>query len=315
MFELNWSEQKIYDLLRNDGLSGLLEARRRVMQELDAEGSVLSADSCHIGQDSLKRIESILTDKIRNTGALFLICSAVTHQPLIECFNETDDFRTYLFSSVEKAEAYRKQRLAAGYDTTIVEVITGKKRAEFYTALMLAGVNFIMLDPNENSFLFPIQMVTVIPSYDGFSGLKNPLQNRRLNALLSDYCQRAEAGAMTHEFETIMLKALKEAYFIAPIHGAEDVDTGEHKEISFNYLIGQQENEEGIQQLIGFAFTDNFQMEDWQRQHGYSEQGAICTFAGLFDVLCTYRLKYFILNAGTHALILDSTAFAKIQNL
>ena len=105
-------------------------------------------------------------------------------------------------------------------------------------------------------------MVTSVPTYDGFTGLKNPLQNRKLNALLSDYCQRAEAGTMTREFEVIVLKALKEAHFIAPIHGAEDVDTGEHKEISFNYLIGQHENEDGVQELIGFAFTDNFQLED-----------------------------------------------------
>ena len=313
MFELNWSEQKIYNLLRDEGLSGLLETRCRIIQELN--GSVLSADSRHIGQDSLKRIESILAEKIKSTGTLFLLCSAVTHQPLIECFNETDDFRAYLFSSMEKAEAYQKRRLAAGYDAMIAEVITGKKRAEFYTALMLAGVNFIMLDADDNSFLFPLKMVTSVPIHDGFRGLKNPLQNRKLNALLSDYCQRAEAGTMTHEFEVIILKALKEVHFIAPIHGAEDVDTGEHKEISFNYLIGQRENEDGVQELIGFAFTDNFQLEDWQRQHGYPEQGAICTFAGLFDVLCTYRLKYFILNAGTHTLILDSAAFAKIQNL
>lgn len=313
MFELNWSEQKIYDLLRDEGLSGLLETRCRIMQELN--GSVLSADSRHIGQGSLKQIESILAEKIRNTGTLFLLCSAVTHQPLIECFDETEDFRAYLFSSLEKAEAYQKRRLTAGYDAMIAEVITGKKRAEFYTALMLAGVNFIMLDPDDNSFLFPLQMVTSVPTYDGFTGLKNPLQNRKLNALLSDYCQRAEAGTMTREFEVIVLKALKEAHFIAPIHGAEDVDTGEHKEISFNYLIGQHENEDGVQELIGFAFTDNFQLEDWQRQHGYPEQGAICTFSGLFDILCTYRLKYFILNAGAHTLILDSIAFSKIQNL
>lgn len=313
MFELNWSEQKIYDLLRDKGLAGLLETRCRIMQELN--GSVLSADSRHIGQESLKQIESILAEKIRNTGTLFLLCSAVTHQPLIECFDETEDFRAYLFSSLEKAEAYQKRRLTAGYDAMIAEVITGKKRAEFYTALMLAGVNFIMLDPDDNSFLFPLQMVTSVPTYDGFTGLKNPLQNRKLNALLSDYCQRAEAGTMTREFEVIVLKALKEAHFIAPIHGAEDVDTGEHKEISFNYLIGQHENEDGVQELIGFAFTDNFQLKDWQRQHGYPEQGAICTFSGLFDILSTYRLKYFILNTGAHTLILDSIAFSKIQNL
>lgn len=315
MFELNWPEQKIYDLLRDEGLSGLLEARRRVMQELSADGSVLSLESRRIGQESLGRIESVLTDKIRSTGPLFLLCSSVTHQPLIECFDETEDFRAYLFSSLEKAEAYQKRRLAAGYDTMIAEVVTGKKRAEFYTALMLAGVNFIMLDPEENCFLFPIQMVTAVPLYDGFSGLQNPLQNRRLNALLSDYCQRAEAGAMTREFEAAALKALKEAYFIMPVYETGEVDTGEHKEISFNYLIGQQENEEGAQQLVGFAFTDNFQMEDWQQQHEYPEEGAVCTFAALFDVLCTYRLKYLILNAGTHTLILDSAAFSKIQNL
>lgn len=315
MFEINWSEQKIYDLLRDEGLSGLLETRRRVMQELNPDSSVLSTDSRHVGQESLKRIESILAEKIRSTGSLFLLYSSVTNQPLIECFDETEDFRAYLFSSLEKARAYQEQRLAAGYDTVIAEVITGKKRAEFYTALMLAGVNFIMLDPDDNSFLFPLQMVTSVPTYDGFAGLKNPLQNRKLNALLSDYCQRAEAGTMTREFEAIVLKALQEAHFIVPIHGAEDVDTGERQEISFNYLIGQQENEDGVQELIGFAFTDNFQMEDWQRQHGYPEQGAICTFAGLFDILCTYRLKYFILNAGAHTLILDSMAFSKIQNL
>ena len=49
---------------------------------------------------------------------------------------------------MKEADLYKEKKLKDGYETGIEEIVTEKKRSDFYTNLMLRGVNFIVLDPD-----------------------------------------------------------------------------------------------------------------------------------------------------------------------
>lgn len=314
MVELRWTKQDIYNLLRNKGLTALLKTFHAIKEEL--EESILSSESARAGKESLKLIENEILNKIRSSGVLFMLYSKATNLPFVDCYDTEMDFRAYMFSDMKEADLYKEKKLKDGYETGIEEIVTGKKRSDFYTNLMLRGVNFIVLDPDtEHTFALSINMVTELPRYDGFGGMNTPLINCTFNAILNDYSQRVAAGKMTEEFEKKLFELMKGTYFVTPVNETGDIDKIDHKEISFHYYMFQEENDEGIWENFIPIFTDSFSMMEQQASGELGNKGAILPFMTLFDLLNEYNVKYFIINWGTSSLILNGETLVKIRNI
>ena len=315
MVELRWTKQDVYNLLRDKGISALIKTFHAIKDEL--EGAILSSESMRAGKASLELIEDEIMNKIRNSGVLYILYSKATNLPYVDCYDTKLDFRAYMFTDRREAGLFKERKLKNGYEVEIEEVVTGKKRADFYRDLMLCGVNFIVLDPDtKHSFSFSINMVTQLPAYDGFKGMDTPLLNCSLNAILNDYSQRAAANMVTKEFEEKLFGIIKMSYFVTPINETGDVDKIDHKEISFHYFMFQEENDEGIWENFIPIFTDSFSMMRQQASGDtLGSKGAILPFITLFDLLNEYNLKYFVINWGTNSLVLNGETLVKIRNI
>lgn len=315
MVELRWTKADIYDLLKSKGISALIKTLHAIQDEI--EGSILSSESMRAGKESLVLIEEEIMNKIRNSGVMYILYSNATSLPYVDCYDTKLDFRAYMFSDRREAGLFKERKLMEGYDVEIEEVVTGKKRADFYKDLMLSGVNFVVLDPDtQHSYPFSINMVTQLPSYDGFGGMDMPLINCSLNAILNDYSQRAAANKVTAEFEEKLFEMIKDAHFVTPVNETGDVDKIDHREISFHYFMFQEENNDGIWENFIPIFTDSFTMMRQQASgDDLGSKGAILPFMALFDLLNEYNLKYFVINWGTNSLVLTGETLVKIRNI
>lgn len=315
MVELRWTKADIYDLLKSKGISALIKTLHAIQDEI--EGSILSSESMRAGKESLVLIEEEIMNKIRNSGVMYILYSNATSLPYVDCYDTKLDFRAYMFSDRREAGLFKERKLMEGYDVEIEEVVTGKKRADFYKDLMLSGVNFVVLDPDtHHSYPFSINMVTQLPSYDGFGGMDMPLINCSLNAILNDYSQRAAANKVTAEFEEKLFEMIKNAHFVTPVNETGDVDKIDHREISFHYFMFQEENNDGIWENFIPIFTDSFTMMRQQSSgDDLGSKGAILPFMALFDLLNEYNLKYFVINWGTNSLVLTGETLVKIRNI
>lgn len=312
MVEMRWVMPDIYELLRKKGLSGLLQTMTEIRNELDH--SVLSSESRIAGTQSYQMMEEELLRKIRNTGDLYILYATKTGLPYTKIFGEYDN-RVYLFPNNDTAMEYQRMVLKEeNVETEILRMVTGKRRGDYYAYLMEIGAKVLILWSGDCQYVLGIDQVTSIPPYDGFAGLDHPLRNCQLTAFLSDYCQRAEGKKLTVDFEKQVFQMLKEAYFVSPIMESGEVDHIDHKEISFNYFVFQQENQEKVLEEYIPIFASACLLSEWQEVNEIGEQCVVLPFAELIQIMNSYNIRYFALNQGTHNLILDGPTLAKIRN-
>lgn len=308
MENIIWDQQKIFEESREHGVDGLLQVRAALIARKDeAEG-----EEAKQVKSSIANLENEIFRKAERNGTFYVLYSAVTNRPYIECHDVERDFRAFAFTDKELADAYAEKLASEKYFTRPVEIVTGKRRADYYEKLMLCGVNFIILNPGDHEYRFSINMVAGIPSYDGYGGIQYPLINCKLNAILSDYCERAAAKTITKDFEQKVFEMIRSAYFVSPIEETGTVDQIDSVRISYNYTTVQTELN-GITDYVMPIFTDYISMDEWMQSRGITLQGAVMRFNHLFDILNEQHIRKFVINCNDFNLVLTGETLKKIE--
>ena len=264
-------------------------------------------------QESIRLMEQQILEKIKHSGDLYILKSVATNSIFIDCYDLKNNFRAYFFTSKEKAEEYRKKLRQEHYATEIEQVISGKRRSEFWEEMLRRGCGIVVVDAGPKQYTLHIGSLTAIPEYDGFAGIDHPLLNCRMNALFSTYCQDLAAGKMMKGIEEEIKKYFKTGHFITPVIYEGEIDKIDHSEISFRYMFRQHTNEEGILITSLPIFTDQELMNKWCEMEKFENYtGCILDIQSLFSIFESFKIRDARLNWTTHCIIIDRADILEI---
>lgn len=314
MAKLNWTLPNVYEILQQRGVAGLLHEFRELRETM--RGNMLEESILDMVKESYDLLNKQIMNKVKNTGVMFFLTSTATKMPYIDCYDLESDFRSYLFSDKTLAEQFQRSLQTDGYNTQINEILTGRRRTDYFHSMMLAGVNYLVLNPGEDQYPILINQLIELPSYDGFKDLDHPLYNCKMNALLSEYIQDAEVNSIVPQLKTKLFREIKNGFFTLPIVIDGEVDRLDHKEILYKYSMMQRENVDHTMELCMPVFTDCESLEVWLEQMGLKEHtGVVVPFTELFHIMETYNIKSFILNWNSFAMILSPILLAEIRTI
>ena len=191
------------------------------------------------------------------------------------------------FSSEEAAQGYCDRKLLSGYALHVEEEGGGEVYG-FYGAL---GVSALKVDEKVSVALTDISM---LPEYDGFKGVDEPLRNAALNAELYLGCQERTAGkpeAGSHIAAAVHL--MQKGHLLACSICSPITDSGEH-------IIPYIENEEGSQGLPLFtdcaAFERFLQRNEWANELFAGAEQTILDYKAFRSLLVANPTAIFVLN-------------------
>ena len=301
---LNMTIQDVYEIIREHGVSGLIE------QYIDTvcawQKSFMDPKTSQQMQESIRLMEQQILEKIKHSGDLYILKSVATNSIFIDCYDLNNDFRVYFFTSIKKAEDFQKTLRQDHYATEIEQVISGKRRSEFWEEMLRRGCGIVVVDAGPKQYTLHIGSLTKIPEYDGFASIDHPLLNCRMNALFSTYCQDLAAGKMMKGIEEEIKKYFKTGHFITPVIYEGEIDKIDHSEISFRYMFRQHTNEDGILITSLPIFTDQELMNKWcemEKIENYT--GCILDIQSLFSIFESFKIRDARLNWTTHCIIID----------
>lgn len=308
---LNMTIQDVYEIVREHGVSGLIERYADAVQEW--QSSFMDAESSERMMESITLMQQQITDKLKHSGDLYVLKSVATNSIFIDCYDLKNNFRAYFFTSKEKAEEYRKKLRQEHYAVEIDQVISGRRRAVFWAEMLRSGCGTVVLNAGNKQYVEHIGSLTEIPEYDGFAGIDHPLLNCRMNALFSTYCQDLAAGKMMKGIEEEIKKYFKTGHFITPVIYEGEIDKIDHSEISFRYMFRQHTNEDGILITSLPIFTDQELMNKWcevERMENYT--GCILDIESLFSIFESFKIRDARLNWATHCIVIDRADILEI---
>lgn len=312
MAKFKWTLPEVYEVLQTRGLSGLLQEFCEIRDTM--QGGMLEDAIMDMAKESYDMLNDQIMSKVKKTGTLFFLMSSATKQPYIDCYDLETDFRSYLFSEAALAERFQEELRKHGYATEVVEILTGRRRSDYFNSMMLAGVNYLVLNPGDYQYPILISQLTDLPSYDGFRDLNHPLVNCKMNALLSEYIQDMETQSVVPELEKELFREMKDGYFALPAVIDGEVDRLDHKEIMYKYSMLQRENTEGGMELCMPVFTDYENIRLWLNQMGLENHtSVIVPFSEFFHLMDVFGIKSFVVNWNSFALILSPTLLSEIR--
>ena len=152
---------------------------------------------------------SFIRKRIERFEHIYVLFSAYTHLPFIECDEETLDDQVYVFTAEKMTQTFARGYTARGIDLQAIR-LQKKMTGQFFASLYQYGVTAVMLQDEGAPIRVPLAVLAERPDMEKLKNGKVPMANPELQLTGIYFMQELRRRAERDAEEKKQLRELEE---------------------------------------------------------------------------------------------------------